>query len=191
MNSNRAGKCALWISLAGLLGACGGGTPPEEALEVAGRFQLFVDDHVVQEMSQVTRRLNPLKKHPANPILKPDRPWEGQFTHPNFVVFDQDDRLYKMWYVYIDRDQEPGEKYLRVDRSSAGRAYAVSRDGIVWEKPDLGLVRVPGAGLKNNAVIHNPSLYDIRDPDPGKRYRRSSAPETTLATWEWPSPPTV
>ena len=171
MNSNRAAKCALWILLAGLLGACGGGTPQEQALEVAGQFQLFVDDYVVREMRQVTRRLNPLKKHPANPILKPDRPWEGQFTHPNFVVFDQDDRLYKMWYVYIDRDQEPGEQYLRVDRSSAGRAYAVSRDGIAWEKPDLGLVRVPGAGLKNNAVIHNPSLYDIRDPDPRKRYK--------------------
>ena len=171
MKLSRAGKCALWIILAGLLGACGGGAPPEQALEVAGQFQLFVDDYVVREMSQVTRRLNPLKKHPANPIMTPDSPWEGQYTNPNFVVFDQTERLYKMWYVYIDRDQKPGEKYLRVDRSRAGRAYAVSKDGIVWEKPELGLVRVPGRGLKNNAVVHRPSIYDPRDPDPQRHYK--------------------
>ncbi len=171
MRTTREGKWNAWILLTVLLGACGGGAPPEKALEIADQFQLFVDDYVVQEMRQVTRRLNPLKKHPANPILKPDRPWEGQYTQPNFVVFDRKDRLYKMWYVYVDRDQKPGEKYLRVDRSHAGRAYAVSQDGIVWEKPELGLIRVPGHGLKNNAVVHEPSLYDLRDPDPQRRYK--------------------
>lgn len=171
MRLPREGKWIAWIILAALLGACGGGAPPEKALEVAGEFQLFVDDHVVQAMSQVTRRLNPLEKHPANPILRPDRPWEGQYTNPNFVVFDEKDRLYKMWYVYIDRDQKPGEKYLRVERSHAGRAYAVSKDGIVWEKPDLGLIDLPGHGRKNNAVPYRPSLYDRREPDSQRRYK--------------------
>lgn len=171
MRTTREGKWTAWILLAVLPGACGGGAPPDEVLEIAGEFQLFVDDHVVQELRQVTRRLNPLKKHPANPIVRPDRPWEGQYSQPTFVVFDEKDRLYKMWYVYIDRDQKPGEKYLRVGRSRAGRAYAVSRDGIVWEKPELGLIDLPGHGLKNNAVPHQPSLYDLREPDPQKRYK--------------------
>ena len=171
MRTTREGKWTAWIFLVALLGGCSGGTPSDEALEIAGEFQLFVDDHVVQEMRQVTRRLNPLKKHPANPIVRPDRPWEGQYSQPTFVVFDEQDRLYKMWYVYIDRDQEPGEKYLRVDRSRAGRAYAVSRDGIAWEKPDLGLIDLPGHGRKNNAVPYQPSLYDLQEPDPQRRYK--------------------
>ena len=171
MRTTREGKCVAWVFLLVLLGACDAGMRPGEALETAGEFQLFVDDHVVQEMHRVVRRLNPLEKHPANPIVRPDRPWEGQYTNPNFVVFDEKDRLYKMWYVYIDRDQKPGEKYLRVDRSSAGRAYAVSKDGIVWEKPDLGLIDLIGHGRKNNAVAYRPNLYDRREPDPQKRYK--------------------
>ena len=171
MRTTREGKWTAWVFLAVLLGACGGGAPPNDALEISGQFQLFVDDHVVQEMHQVARRLNPLKKHPANPILKPDRSWEGQHTTPTFVAFDRKDRLYKMWYVYIHRNQKPGEKYLRVGRSRAGRAYAFSRDGIVWEKPDLGLIELPGHGRKNNAVPYQPSLYDLQDPDPQRRYK--------------------
>ena len=171
MRAIREGKWIAWAFLAVLLGGCGGGAPPNDALEISGQFQLFVDDHLVQEMHQVARRLNPLKKHPANPILKPDRSWEGQHTTPTFVTFDRKDRLYKMWYVYIHRNQKPGEKYLRVDRSRAGRAYAFSRDGIVWEKPDVGLMELPGHGRKNNAVPYQPSVYDLRDPDPQRRYK--------------------
>ena len=155
MRTTRERKWIVWVFLSALLSGCGGGTPPGEALEIAGEFQLFVDDHVVQEMHQVVRRLNPLKKHPANPIVRPDRPWEGQYSQPTFVVFDEKDRLYKMWYVYIDRDQQPGEQYLRIGRSRTGLGYAVSRDGIVWEKPDLGLIDLPGHGLKNNAVPYH------------------------------------
>ena len=82
-----------------LLANWGGAVLAEEAREIGFETQLFVDDWILEDLQGVVRRLNPLRKHPKNPILKPDQPWEGQYTFPNFVVYDESDRLFKMWYV--------------------------------------------------------------------------------------------
>jgi hypothetical protein len=55
-----------------------------------------------------------------------------------------------------------------------GICYAVSRDGIRWEKPELGLVEFNGS-KKNNIVVrqyHGPGIFkDLRDHDPKRRYK--------------------
>jgi len=152
-----------------LLADWGGAVLAEEAREIGFETQLFVDDWIVEDLQGVVRRLNPLRKHPQNPILKPDRPWEGQYTFPNFVVYDQSDQLFKMWYVYIDYESKRGEPHPKP--RTRGLAYAVSRDGVSWEKPELGLVTVPGFGKKTNAVAHQPSIYDTHESEPQKRYK--------------------
>jgi hypothetical protein len=55
-----------------------------------------------------------------------------------------------------------------------GICYAVSRDGIRWEKPNLGLVEFRG-NKENNIVWRGPHgagiFKDLRDPDPKRRYK--------------------
>jgi hypothetical protein len=77
----------------------------------------------------------------------------------------------RMWY--IGQGDDGGEIGKRI-------CYAVSQDGISWEKPELGLVEFRGS-KKNNLVQfdseHRNSitallvLYDEDDPDPERRFK--------------------
>ena len=112
--------------------------PPVIPIDV-GR-QLFVDDFLIEE-SALYRQFHPATYHGANPILKPERPWEqtdpqaavaGYQPSPSAMVFsdgvfyDPQDRLFKMWYMAGYQDKT---------------ALAVSRDGLTWERPAFDIER--------------------------------------------------
>jgi hypothetical protein len=148
----------------------------------AGRRQLFVDDHLIDSASGVRRVIHPAVKHPDNPVLLPVRPWEGQYTLLyGTVLRDDEEGLWKMWYSTMNhfryaRDVYPESTYL---------CYATSKDGLRWEKPELGLVSYRGS-TENNIVMEGHRvpesgiegildcvsvLKDPRDPDPSRRYK--------------------
>ena len=102
------------------------------------------------------------KYHPANPVLKPDKPWEmknpdhaAAMVFSDGVWYDPKDQLFKMWYLV-------GE--------SAATGYATSRDGIHWEKPLLD-VRPP--------TIVQPGGRDSSTVWLDRRKKR----ERVMATW--------
>ncbi len=109
--------------------------PPEIIPIDLGR-QLFVDDFLLQDCRMV-RTFHPAVKYPGNPVFFPETKWE---CNPEFaptaipkcggVCYDESDGLFKMWYMasYVQH-----------------LAYAVSRDGIHWERPLLDVV--PGSNL--------------------------------------------
>ncbi|MBM4081119.1 MAG: hypothetical protein FJ278_15560, partial [Planctomycetes bacterium] len=45
--------------------------------DVASKAQLFVDQVLVRWAENVSFTLHPAQKHPLNPLLKADQPWEG------------------------------------------------------------------------------------------------------------------
>ena len=138
------------------------------AIELGPGVHLFVDDHIVEKMTHVWRGLNTPGKHQNNPLIKPDRPWEGYLVlQPGTVIFDEEEQIFKMWYNTIGTHDRPYiEDYL---------CYATSKDGITWEKPDLGLVEFQGS--KSNNIFLKWSgwthcvIKDKRDPDPSRRYK--------------------
>ena len=79
----------------------------------------------------------------------------------------KEDGIYKMWYTTAHQG------------TGKGFAYAQSRDGLRWDKPEMGIVRVDGR--ETNLVIapltfghmYQPYgvLKDPRDPDPKRRYK--------------------
>jgi len=86
--------------------------PPEVIPIDVGR-QLFVDDFLVDH-TNLARTWHHPTYHPANPILRPETPWElsdpvaertGRPLNPAAMVFsdgvffDPRDRLFKMWYM--------------------------------------------------------------------------------------------
>jgi hypothetical protein len=96
--------------------------------------QLFVDDFLIEE-SALHREFHAATYHDANPVLRPEKPWEltdpqaalaGYPPSPSAsvfsdgVFFDAQDRLFKMWYMAGYQDTT---------------AMAVSRDGVQWERP--------------------------------------------------------
>ncbi len=128
---------------------------------------LLVDDRDVLYRSGTARRLDPLERHAANPLLRPDRPWESGTVA----------------YCSVHREPGTGEYTLWYQAWNPGRgcylAYARSSDGIAWEKPELGLVEFNGR--KDNNIVLKIGygagvVVDPRDPDPERRYK--------LAYWD-------
>src|SRR4051812_41149794 len=80
------------------------GTPAaaqqEIVLDVGTRSQLFIDQHLVYESSGVSYTPHPARKHPGNPLMHADQPWEGWYVtaFAGTVLFDEDERQFKMWY---------------------------------------------------------------------------------------------
>lgn len=134
-----------------------------------GPWQLFVDDHLVASKSNVTRRYHAFKKHPANPLVVVDQPWEHNVVNATTVLPNETGDGFRMWYYCWS----PPE-FTPPQRSHGGYGlYAVSRDGLRWEKPRLGLIPWSGDhSTANNflgaggSILHTPE-----DPDPARRYK--------------------
>ncbi len=99
-----------------------GGYAPEVVNIDVGR-QLFVDDFLIDKSDLKRTYHNAVIRD--EPVFKAERPWEkGNSAVPvsGGLWYDEEDKLFKMWY-------------------SAGfclrLAYAESRDGIHWERPDI------------------------------------------------------
>ncbi len=107
-------------------------------------------------------------KHPGKPVLPIGKPGDPDATRAYF--FGTVLRVggeYRMWYSGHDGH-------------SRQVCYAVSRDGIAWEKPKLGLAEYRG-GKENNLVLLDDGaampgmsalvLHDPDDPDTSRRFK--------------------
>ena len=186
---------AAVLIVAGLAGCSSHPSRDREPVRIGAVKQLFIDDHIVETMSSVSRVLNRPVKHPGGPVLRPERKWEGNFAAVSSVIYDPQDALFKMWYVpsLITAERPPGplEEYESLLRASNYQeqldlsCYAVSRDGVRWERPELGLVEFEGStrnniisdrsvrsegGLYNSGRAPN-AFRDHREQDPDRRYK--------------------
>jgi hypothetical protein len=122
--------------------------------------QLFVDNFLIEE-TNLRRTFHRTSYHPATPLLRPDQPWErtGDFAtamvFSDGVWFDPADSLFKMWYM---------------GGHTRSTCYAVSRDGIRWEKPRLDVrpgTSIVHAGSRDSCTV----WLDLEEPNPKKRFR--------------------
>ena len=176
------------------------------ALPIREKY-LLLDSRVIERVENAMLRVGTVTKHPANPLLRDELPWEPEAgnMYPN-VVFDETEQLYKMWYetsnspimdgyeTWINditpgslapdmfhetavRPGPSGRKWrLMKENLSQGNCtllYAVSKDGIRWEKPALDVYRYKGK--PTNIVVlrtHGTGVFrDAHDPDPKRRYK--------------------
>ena len=95
--------------------------PQKTVVDVASKSQLFVDQELVYEAKGVSFSLHPGRKVSHKPLVTVDRPWEGwHLTMYGSVLYDSDDKLFKMWYL------GSASEYF----SQETTFYATSRDGI-------------------------------------------------------------
>jgi len=100
--------------------------------------QMFLDDTLIADQARLQRRPHQARKHPE-PILRPDRPWEGRVPVMYGTVLRREGR-FQMWYC-----TSGPAKTVQV-------CYAESDDGLTWRKPDLGLIEYEGS-RKNNICL--------------------------------------
>ncbi len=162
------------------------GSPPPALLEIGTTKQLFVDSYIIEKLTDARQVMNQATKHPSNPVLKQDRPWEGNLIQTGTVVWDEDDQLFKMWYVtaqFVVGTDSRG-RIMDVPEEKTLHAYAVSRDGVAWEKPDLGFVDFRGSRKNNLLAEENltPTFLDSNEKDLNKRYKTLVKTGTTTST---------
>jgi hypothetical protein len=150
--------------------------------------RLFLDSRLIAKAEGVRLVLGTVTKDPHNPLFGQDKPWEVRFDnlYPN-ILYDADERIYKCWYTpyLIDpgttntpRELRPYRNYVE-SNIELGVCYATSRDGILWEKPELGLVEFQGS-TKNNIVLRRDEsgdpgeagvIKDLQEVDSLRRYK--------------------
>ena len=155
--------------------------------QAGSRAQLFVDRMIVHRAEGVAFTPHPARKHPNNPLVVADRPWEGWRLRYGSVIYDEQERLFKLWYTGDSESDFPGDAAL----------YATSQDGIHWQKPLIGTIAFGSFAAGTEAAIaaaaagkpvagkiapgsHNavaagagePNVFkDDHDPDPARRYK--------------------
>ena len=132
---------------------------------------LLLDDRNIHELDGTRIAVNQPVRHPDNPVFSAKQGlWDssnGAVGAANTILWDQDDGLFKAWYNFGTQDDgyDPDSKRRRV------LAYATSKDGINWEKPNLGQVELGGS--KDNNIIDMPSnSLVIKDPSEAIEERR-------------------
>ena len=158
-----------------------------------GPVYLVLDERIIASTENLRLRLGEVQKNDRNPLFgsrffsDPPARWEAKFDnfYPS-VVFDSTTDTYRVWYNAFIHD-EASETTPLENRSTtlywhAGREdsmhYAVSTDGIEWERPNLGIIRFDG-NTDNNIVMNHAShglhgvgiLHDPEDPEPDRRYK--------------------
>jgi len=163
----------------------------EEAIEIGSRLELFVDDTLIQSMSNAQRVLH--HPTPQEIALVHDAPWEGSGSGYHSVFRDGD--LYRMYYKAWHLDVTGGR--LNSGAHPLYCCYAESDDGIHWRKPELGLHEFQGSTANNIVMVSgkidgvdadpgHPAVFKDENPDcpPDARYKaiiRSRGPRGLLA----------
>jgi len=161
---------------------------------------LVLDSRIIDTVENAHLTVGVVQKDENNPLFREDKPWEPRFDNPYCsVVYDEDEGIFMCWYsIFIKSggyDGFPGEGLPSDQRAwvewgkgirDFGVCYATSKDGIHWEKPELGLIEFEGS-KENNIVIewnHGVTVMkDLNETDPQKRYKAIHPENESSYVW--------
>jgi len=109
----------------------------------------FWDDQLI-DMRHTDAVLSANKAQKRDVVMVFDKPWEGNGT--DFFTILKDGDLYRMYYEAWGFKDKP--LCVKV-------CYAESRDGIHWEKPDLGIVEFNGSKHNNIIIEKIPDNFTV------------------------------
>ncbi len=160
-------------------------------LDIGSTKQLFVDYFIIESLKFAKQGMNPAVKVDHNPIIRPERPWEGNNVRLDYVCFDENERVFKMWYTastsktHPDRIPGGASGLVMIGEDDPGiSCLAISEDGVNWKRPELGQVEYEGS-RKNNIIPtregmpSSPTFQDLHEEDPAKRCKALSSGGST------------
>ena len=148
---------------------------------------LFIDDHDLEQIDNLARKLHQPEKFPGNVVVRPDHRWENCCIQIRTVpAWDPEAQRFTMIYLTSAESQDPQVRLDITGAPAGGESfycYATSTDGVNWEKPFLGLHDygalywngVP-IGTQNNilpsaqGMLLGP-IYDPHEQDPAQRFK--------------------
>jgi len=167
------------LATVSLPAAAGEQAAPGKSIPLRKLPLLFVDDAGVALRRDLVRRQHQAFTHPA-PVVEADRPWEGKRVYVfGTVRYHPEKRIFEMWYVGVPGSGEilaQNEKVFVEGFREGGATpllYATSKDGLTWDKPELGLHDFLGSKA-NNIVFDLDSVtvvVDEHEANPARRYK--------------------
>ncbi len=146
-------------------------------IALGSRRELFVDDFLIARLQGAELKMH--QPEPREVALVCDQPWEGN-TSAYFTLLRDDDRFrvyYRGWHF-----DEKAKKWAHPEVT----CVAESRDGLTWEKPELGLFEFNGSKQNNiiwtGAGTHNFTPFKDENPacPPDARYKALAGGSTTV-----------
>ena len=156
---------------------------------------LLLDTRVVMSADNVELKVGCVIKHNANPLMMEDKAWEKRFDNLyGNVLYDEGEKLYKCWYspfivAHSSKNMSLSQRkritYEGHDFQEMGICYAISEDGLKWDKPDLHVISFEGS-TKNNIVWRGPHgagiFQDTRAENKSQLYKSIfQGPETSYS----------
>lgn len=113
--------------------------------DVGTSAQLFVDRLLVRETQGIAFTMHEGTTHAAHPIMAASEPSEGWNVELfGSVLYDEDERLFKMWYVGEGAGLFPPGDYPTM--------YATAKDGLPLQKPLMGTIPDRNGSRRHNVV---------------------------------------
>ena len=132
-----------------------------EVLSIGNRREVFWDDALVDNQ-KTTATLKMHNPQPREVVLEHGAPWEGDGCDYHSIVKDGD--LYRLYYLAQECIPVPPRKRGKV------LAYAESKDGLHWVKPNLGLCEFNGSKENNilldEAIARFDGFFVFKDQNP-------------------------
>lgn len=138
-------------------------------LYVEDQTQTFIDNLILESVTDVTRRWHAPERTSDGPVLAKTEDWEDlpYFGCANYTILrDSKDGLFKCWYEVMVGEPDHTKMGLGM---GCRMCYAVSEDGVRWEKPPVGLALE--CGQKSNIVLGDETysahgMTVMEDPHP-------------------------
>lgn len=119
----------------------------ETVFDIGSRLQLFVDCERIEKMDGVALQLN--RPVARETVLQFDKPWEGRYC--GYMTVIAGNGRFRLYYRGNPQSGKDGS-------NTEVTCMAESRDGIQWNKPNLGLYEVNGT-RENNVVLKDQAPF--------------------------------
>jgi len=132
---------------------------PAVPLRIERHSQMLAGPLGMDSVQSIRFVSNVLEKQPARPLFTMDQPWETELLYYKTLHYDEDRSEFVLEYELAGGDKQREEQRQNLPSTIC---RAVSKNGLDWTKPSLGLVEYEGS-TNNNLV---PSGQEYVPPRP-------------------------
>lgn len=128
-----------------------------KVIQLGNKREIFVDHYMIDKFEGT--RIVMHTPHDDGVVMYFDKPWEGMFSGYCTIIRDKD--IYRAYY----------RGWSEISGSQV-TCYAESKDGIYWEKPELGLFEINGSKKNNVLLVTEPVTHNFSpflDKNPGAK----------------------
>ena len=130
-------------------------TMPSTPMDLGTGTVFLTDETFFESVENIRFCPDPAPRVPDRPLIESDRPWELDGLSVHEISYDEERQEFRLIYRTSTYRPERAEEAAALRFADL---LAVSKDGLEWEKPNLGRVEFQGSKA-NNILSNAPTKY--------------------------------